>query len=196
MSYTKDSIEKIGNTIIFLAKAIPNLSKTKLLKLLYILEELSIKKYHTPFLNLEFEVWQAGPVTKDIFVELSDSPIILSEYIETLNTEYKGNRITEVLAKKEFVDDEFSDNDIELLEEIVRKYKKIPATELVELTHEKDSLWYQVAKENNLLEEFKLKRLSNSDRKIDFNKLLKDSKSKQFYNEQLELIEFSNKLKI
>ena len=50
--YNEAQLNKIGNTAIYLSERIPNLSKTKFLKLLYILDELSIKQSGIPFLNL------------------------------------------------------------------------------------------------------------------------------------------------
>ena len=70
-THTTDEINKIGNTIVYLAQNIPQLSKTKLLKLLYLLDEVSIKEFAIPFLNLEYYVWQAGPVATEIFGEIS-----------------------------------------------------------------------------------------------------------------------------
>ena len=45
IAFNKDQIDKIGNTIIFLSKNMGDLNKTKILKLLFLLEEASIKKY-------------------------------------------------------------------------------------------------------------------------------------------------------
>ena len=44
IKFTNEQLEKIGHTVVYLAERIPELSKTKLLKLLYILDEISIKK--------------------------------------------------------------------------------------------------------------------------------------------------------
>jgi hypothetical protein len=56
--YSTDTINKTGNAIIYFALHINNLSKTKLLKLLYLVEEQSVKKYGTPFLekNMKFGI--------------------------------------------------------------------------------------------------------------------------------------------
>ena len=53
--YNEAQLNKIGNTAIYLSERIPNLSKTKFLKLLYILDELSIKQSGIPFLNLDYK---------------------------------------------------------------------------------------------------------------------------------------------
>jgi len=54
--YTKGEIAKIGNAIIYFAERIKPLPKTKLLKVLYFLEEASVKKWGSPFLGLKFDV--------------------------------------------------------------------------------------------------------------------------------------------
>ena len=65
-AYAMSDIEKLGNAVVYIAERVPDLSKTKLLKLLYFMEEYSVKRFHTPFLGLPFEVWQSGPVVKDV----------------------------------------------------------------------------------------------------------------------------------
>ena len=49
--FRPDQLDKIGNTAIYLINAIGALSKTKLLKLLYILDELSIKRSGIPLMD-------------------------------------------------------------------------------------------------------------------------------------------------
>ena len=75
--YTK---QKLGNTIVYIARKKSNLSKTQLLILLYLMEERMALKYHIPFIGIPFEVWQIGPVAKDVFVDLSDSPYLLKNF--------------------------------------------------------------------------------------------------------------------
>lgn len=196
ITYTQDSIEKIGNTIVYLAENIPQLSKTKLLKLLYLIEEFSVKKYHAPFLGLKFEVWQAGPVAKDIFIDLSqDEPDMLSKYVQ-LKTCIGLDGATFIEPKVKFSDDEFSDNEISLLEFIVQQYKDSTAKDLVKLTHRANSLWYKIAKENDLLESFEQKIINSTEYQINFTELLNgDERGKDFYQEQLDFMDFASAFK-
>ncbi len=120
--YTKNQINKIGHTLIYLATHIPNLNKTKLLKLLFFLEITAIKRSGFGFLNLNFDVWKLGPVARDIFVELSsDEPILLNDYIMI----ERDNRSAIISPKIAFNDDEFSDNDMVLLDLILMKKKQL-----------------------------------------------------------------------
>lgn len=173
--YTPDQIEKIGNTIIYLTERIQPLYKTKLLKLLYLLDEFLVKKYGVPFLNLDYQVWQAGPVCSDIYQELNEKPNLLEDYI-SLTFDETG---TKVNAKRKFVDSEFSDNEISLLEFVVDKFKYTPAPELVTLTHRESSPWYKAAQANGLLELFDTKRANTSNCKVDLSELIKGDEIKE-----------------
>lgn len=142
--YNEAQLNKIGNTAIYLSERIPNLSKTKFLKLLYILDELSIKQSGIPFLNLDYKVWKFGPVAEPIFIDLSSEMSLLAPFI-------KSNQKGHLSAKKAFKDDEFSDNDIELLDEVIKSFGNKTAKELVAYTHNEESLWNKTARENKVL---------------------------------------------
>lgn len=178
-TYSKSDLDKIGNAIIYLAERIPDLSKTKLLKLLYLLEETFVKKYQLPFLNLEFEVWQAGPVARDLFIDLSDEPNLLKDCIR-IKKKSDGTYIKPI---SKFSDDEFSDNEIEMLDLIIEHFGSKTALELVKRTHQKSSNWYAIAKSKELLELFNDKMTNSSDEKIDLTWYL-DEKGKEIFNEQ------------
>ena len=162
--FTLDKKEKLANTIIYFAERVNDLSKTKLLKLLYLLEESYIKKYNIPFLDIDYEIWQAGPVNRDVYIELSDEPVILNDYIERKIDEEN----TFVKAKKGFSDDEFSDNEINEMDIIVKKFGDKTANKLVKITHQKGSAWYYFAEKTGLLPLFENKLKNSSTEKIDF----------------------------
>lgn len=189
--YTHSQIEKIGNAIVYLATHIPEINKTKLLKLLYLIEEIAIKKYGFPFFNIRFDVWKFGPVSKDLYVEFSDSPDLLAKFIEI----DKNTDATFVQPIVDFDADEFSDNDMALLEYVVTTFKNKTANQLVNLTHRKHAPWYQTALKHGLHERFALGQISTTDIEIDFSILFEDEKFKAFYLENKELLAFNNYLK-
>ncbi|WP_279193545.1 Panacea domain-containing protein [Butyricimonas paravirosa] len=192
-AFSHSEIDKLGNTIIYLANKIPNLSKTKVLKLLYLLEHFSARLNRVPFMNLEFEVWKAGPVAKDVYIDLSNEESSrLKEYVKMYSKDdYPGSY---VLGLKEFNDDEFSDNDIELMDCVIKEFGNKTAGELVDICHKKNMPWYQIALENGLLEEFEAGRLNSSSYKIDLSQLLDDC-DRLFYQEKVEFDKFSRALK-
>lgn len=58
---TKEQKEKIGHSSILLATNIPNLNISKLLNLIYLLDEASVKERGIPFFGLSYQIWQSGP---------------------------------------------------------------------------------------------------------------------------------------
>lgn len=190
--YTKDQIDKLGNTIIFLAEKMPSMTKTKLLKLIYIIEEISVKKYGIPFFDLRFDVWKLGPVSRDLFVELSSDPVLLADYIikeETADA-------TIIKPKREFSDNEFNDMEIGLLEDIAESFRGSTAADLVSFTHRKHSPWYLTAQKNGVLEYLESGQMNSTDVEIDLSQLLEDQPEKmEFYKSHKEFIRQSKRLK-
>ena len=190
--FTKNQVDKIGNTLIYLSKGLKNLSKTKILKLLFIIEESCIKKYGYPFFGIDFQIWKHGPVAKDIFIDLSEEyPEILKEYIKK-----DENDPSCFIAIKDFNDDEFSDNDINLLDDIVCFAKGKTANSLVHYTHGANSLWRKCAIRHGILELLEKEQINSTEYGIEF-ELLFDENSELFvrYQASKENQEFSRRLK-
>lgn len=189
--FTKDEIDKIGNTIIYFAERLHPLSKTKLLKLLYLSEEESVRRHAMPFLNLDFEVWQYGPVAKDIYVDVSSTEqYLLRDYVRTSVDE---NR-TFVNAIIPFDDGEFSDVELSLLDHILAMYGHLNAEQLVDVTHRPHSPWTLTAKQNGVYDDLTSKRVVTTDYKVNFNSLL-DESGQQRYADHLEYLDTSKSLK-
>jgi len=192
IAFTKDQIDKIGNTIIFLSKKMGDLNKTKILKLLFLLEEASIKKYGYPFFGVDFQIWKLGPVVKDIYIDLTeDSPELLSDYIKR-----DENDPSVFTGKVEFNDDEFSDNDIQILELISDFAKDKSAKDLVKHTHTRDSLWRKSAINNGVLELLEQELRNSTEFNIDFSLLFENKPDLLEQFEQVkENMEFVRHLK-
>ncbi len=167
--YSDDQISKIGNTIIYLSNKIEKLSKTKLLKLLYILDEISIKKSGIPLLNLKFKTWKFGPVSEDIFVELSSEPSFLKDYFQK---QIEGDHLY-ILPNGAFNDDEFSQNDIDLMDFVIEKFGNKSAKELINYTHRENAPWYITAKKNAVLELLQNEQINNTEFVVDMSELVK-----------------------
>jgi len=191
--HTREDTAKLGNAIIYLVERLGPVSKTKLLKLLYFVQETSVRKYGIRFFDMPFLVWHLGPVAEDVFVDLSaETPVVLDEYITRNNTEGK----TFIGPRKAFSDDEFSDNELELLQLVVDHYGQYSADELVALTHRTHSLWYQTARDKGVLDYLENKLLTTTDIEIDFSRLIVNAPDKQWlYTNQQEFLEQTRLLK-
>jgi uncharacterized phage-associated protein len=190
--YSKGQLDKLGNALIFLCKNLEKPTKTHLLKLIFIIEEISIVKFGVPFFDLRFDVWKLGPVSKDLFVELTDEPNLLEPYI--LKQTSNGTSI--ISAKKDFSDDEFSDNEMSLLHEIVERFKYCTANELINFTHKKNSLWYNAAQRNGVLDLLESGKMTTTNIEINMAELIEDDEEKfMIYNGHKEFLTQSKSLK-
>ena len=189
---TSQQIEKLGNTLIYLANGVSELNKTKILKLLFLIEEASIKKHGYPFFGFKFEVWQFGPVLKEVHEELSNQDLYaLGEYIK--RTRWDAS-IYE--ATKDFNDDEFSDWDLEILDQMISFAKNKIAKDFVDITHAKDSLWTKTAAKYGVLEDLENRKRATTDYLIDFSMLFQDNEElRQRYEIAVENMNAINSLK-
>ncbi len=175
--FTDEQLSKIGNALIYLSEKIPDLSKTKVLKLLYILDEISIKKSGIPFFNLQYKVWKFGPVSEEIFIDLSSETTLLKKFISRSHDENSF-----IVPANKFDDGEFSDNDINLMDFVIEKFGANSAKDLVSYTHRINSPWYNTAKENSVLELLESEKINNTEFIIDLAKLVEhDSRKKDIY---------------
>jgi uncharacterized phage-associated protein len=192
INLTTEQIDKIGNAVIFLSHKVGEFNKTKLLKSLFLLEEWSIKKFGTPFFNLDFKLWKFGPVVEPIYRETTSGEIaIFKDY-------FKKNQFDEFEAVSEFDDSEFSDNDIALLYEVVDFARHKNAIDFVRVTHAPDSLWTKSAKKYGVYEDLEHERFSVTDFSIDFSMLFEhepDTSLFDKYSSYIEYKEFTDHLK-
>lgn len=191
-TYTKNQLDKLGNALIFICQNLESASKTHLLKLIFIIEEISIKKFGIPFFDLKFEVWKLGPVSPELYVELTDEPNLLADYIQKDNA--RDN--VRFIPKKDFSDDEFNDDEIKLLNQIVERFKYCTTKELINFTHRKDTPWYNTALKNGVLDQLENNEINTTDIEINLAELIENKKDKlNLYNHHKKFLQFSKDLK-
>lgn len=187
-----NQIDKLGNTLIYLANNVGDFGKTKALKLLFLIEEKSIQTFGVPFFGFDFKVWQYGPVVEPVYEALHNKETpLLDSYIK--RADYNPDEFDSVA---EFNDDEFSNNDLQIINEIVNFAKHKTAYDLVQITHGDGSLWKNAAIQHDLLKGFEKKTITTSDILIDFSNLFeKESYLYERYENSIEFIKFTNTLK-
>lgn len=189
--YSRNQIDKLGNGLIYLIDKMGFLPKTSLLKLVYILDEFSVKKRGFPMFNLQYEIWKYGPVCQDLYIEFNDGTSLLKGYIKSEISE----NTTHISTVNNFNDDEFSDSDIAIFDEIVTRFSGKNTTYLVDYTHQKNSLWYTTAQKNGVLEALLNEEINATNFKIDFADLVSHDENKlAFYHDHLEFLNFTASL--
>lgn len=181
-------VQKIGNAIVYLSSRVKDLSKTKLLKLVYLLDEISIRRSGIPIFNLTYKVWKFGPVSAELYIDLSEDLHLMKNYIQ-LDSESK---VFQPITS--FCDDEFSENEIEFMDFVIEKYGNKSASELVNLTHHEHSPWHTTALANNVLEPLENETLSYTDIVIDMKQLIAhDSIRLALYNDYVAQNGYANR---
>lgn len=181
--------ELVGNIIILLAEKCAPLYHTKLIKMLYLIDEKAIKDSGVPITWLDYKVWQYGPVDPAIF-HIKDN---FGEYVSAVvNSEYNGAFTTIIKPLRKFDDGELSDYDLDIINEVIEECKDKKACELVHITHKPGSPW-DIAKKRNELD-FSIANIS--DAKVDMGVLIESSPEKQArYKEAYDHMAFMSVLK-
>ena len=104
--------DKIGNLLSYLTLKNSSLSLTKALKLLYLIDEISVLESGSPITFLDYKVWENGPVAHELYDELKYGRKIVQGTIE--------------YSLDEFIDVIKIHNTSRLQEEVFLKNKSIP----------------------------------------------------------------------
>lgn len=139
--------ELIGNAMVLIANRCKPLYHTKLLKLLYLIDEVATIKTGAPITWLTYNAWQYGPVAEDIYYSKRVEDNKFGEYVKF---DYSGENRYVVKPVVKFNDAEFTDLDLIIIDEVLQKYGLMSTKELIETTHAEGSLWNKTVKCNNI----------------------------------------------
>jgi len=175
--------------MILLAERCKPLYHTKLLKLLYLIDEESTKKTGTPITWLDYNVWQFGPVAEDVYFSKVEGYNKFSEFVRFCLVSDNKYIIRPV---SKFDDSEFSDGDLKIIEKVIEKYGNLNTKQLVDVTHSKNSLWEKTKKTNKVQFSGQNK---TSPINLNFTELLaEDGFKKTIYYNTLEIMELKSTL--
>lgn len=179
----------IGNLIILLSERCKPLYHTKLLKLLYLIDEEATKRLGSPITWLSYSVWQFGPVAEDVYFSKIEGVNKFSQFVRFDHVTDEKYIIRPV---SEFDDSEFSNSDLQIIEDVIKKYGNLSTKQLIEITHAKDSLWEKAKKNYDIHFSDQNKTSSIT---LNFSELLGDDGFKKtIYYSTLENIELRSTL--
>jgi uncharacterized phage-associated protein len=175
---------KIGNILIYIAEQSSPLYMTKGLKLLYLIDEQSVRLSGSPITWLDYKVWKNGPVAEELYQELrynqvltfGEQRISLNNFLDIEHrTNHKNKEQIDVkLIPKQASDfSQFSDFEIKIIKLIVEKYGNLTSTQLIDTLHQQGTRWHEIVEQHNLEAHFSL-RGNTSDYTIDFIDLIED----------------------
>lgn len=157
--------EKVGNLMVYLADRLKPLYHTKLIKLLYLIDEAAVKDRGIPITWLDYKVWQHGPVAPETYY-IKCGGETFKDFVSAKKVD-NGFVIEPVTS---FYDGDFSEYDFDIIDGVIAEYGNWKPSDLVTLTHQPDSLWNKTKKEYNIdFSEYNI-----SDYSLDFKKLIND----------------------
>lgn len=176
--------EKIGNLLLLMAQKEQPLYLTKALKVLYLIDEIAIKQTGTPVTWQDYQVWKHGPVADEVYNELrfnsnrnvAESSFNLKKYVvvEKIANPVEPQFESFILKPNgDFSDDEFSDYEVGLIEQVIHMCRPLSARELVRKLHEDGTLWDKIVKSEKLQRIFALER-GRSNHTINFIELIEN----------------------
>ena len=90
-----------------------------------------------------------------------------------------------------------SDLELELLGNVIERFKYCTANELINFTHRKNSPWYNAALKNGVLDLLESKQMTTTEIKIDLSETIKDDEQKlALYYSHKEFLIQSRSLKL
>jgi uncharacterized phage-associated protein len=135
---------KLLNAIVFFALNTQNCSKTKLFKLLFLLDFEHFKATGRSVTGLKYHALPMGPVPLETFSEFDEPREDFTATVQIVPENYHGYLRQLVVPRKEFQSDCFTRRERKLLEEISGTYRTQNASEMVEVTHAEGGVWDQV----------------------------------------------------
>lgn len=181
--------EKNGALLAYIAKNIPEINLRKLLKIVYLIDEKSMKLRGFPLTWFDYYAWAKGPVAPEVY-EIKNGAF--SEYVKCYKNESGQNIVDSILPHKYHVlkqMDIYSPYEMGIIDDVVFQYAEMSAEQLSDLTHKEDSLWSRVVTENKL----SFGDDKKSDVLIPLNILNEGDIDKQeIYEEALEYMQFCN----
>jgi len=162
----------------------------QVLKILYLIDEESTKRTGTPITWLSYNVWQFGPVAEDVYHSKWKGLNKFSEFV-CFDEVAEGNFLVKPVV--EFDDSEFSELDLQIINDVIEQYGHLTANQLVNIVHSENSLWKKTKQRANIhfSEQNKTSTVS-----INFAELIKDdSFKKTIYYCTLENLEFQSTLR-
>lgn len=159
--------EKVGALLAYLCVRIPDMPLRKLLKVLYLIDEESVRLRAITVTWLEYHAWEKGPVAHEVY-EVKNGAF--ADYLrceKTPDGKWHVNARVQHAYQLEKGMQKMSQWEMELVERIIERCKDLSADQLTDETHTPDSLWSRTVAENGI----DFSKEAKTDYVVDLNRL-------------------------
>ena len=162
--------EKLLNAILYFAKNVQNANKTKIFKLLYLIDFESFKSTGNSITGLDYYTWKFGPVPKSLFEEIEKMkpPSDFKKFLTIIEEwdEHEERKSFIFKAKKNPDMEVFSELEEEIIQRIVNIYRDVTAKDIMEITHLKNTPWEITKRTKGMNEKIDILLAIDNDSKI------------------------------
>lgn len=136
--------DKLINAILFFAEHTMHTGKTKLFKLLYLLDFDHYRQTGRSVTGLNYYAWKLGPVPVALDEEIEEPAADLDSAVTMEQEPVFNHARMRIKPLKAFDSNHFSKRELRLLESIAEKYRDSFAKDMVDVTHSKGDPWDRV----------------------------------------------------
>ena len=141
--FVDKSREKLINAIIFFSGH-AECSKTKLLKLLYLVDFEHFRQTGRSVTGLTYYAWELGPVPTKLYAEFENPAADFSKAIALKAADFNGTPGIVAVPKVAFNRGIFTPRELKVLDDVAKAYGRKTAKALVDLTHRPGSPWEKI----------------------------------------------------
>ena len=175
-------IAKVGNLLAYIASNIPNINLRKLIKVVFLIDEISVIERGLSVTWLDYYAWQKGPVAPCIY-DVKNKDNKFSRYVSAIKNE-EGRVIVYSKIEDSVSTLQFSNKELRLIDSVISEFGGLSADELSNYTHRPGGLWNSVVRDNHI----DFSENGKSDYRIDLRSLIIDDKDKlNVYDDAREL---------
>lgn len=145
--YASQSISKLKNTILYFIEKMDGVFVTKMNKLLFYADLCAYRDNGQAITGLSYRAIQRGPVPTEwtaVYSLIGD----ISQEVVTFPNGFEGQKLVSDMS---FDSSSLSEEELTILESVVRKFKKETATNISDISHKEDA-WIENEKDHNVID--------------------------------------------
>lgn len=170
-------IYRLSNILNLILEYFPDADRDVINDALFLMQEYWIRTNRYPVIALDFEVWQQGPVQKDLYADLSGNMWITNVFLERYHTP-NGDRFKHRLP---FDGRIFRVSEEEEIRAFLQRLRWTESVRMEVLVKGKESLWYKTAEKAGVLNALVNAYAVTTDVLVDFTFLFDDEDDLEEY---------------
>ncbi len=144
------NMEKNGALLAYIAEKNPDIHLRKLLKMVYLIDEKFMEVRGFPLTWFNYLAWEKGPVAPEVYAVKTGA---FSSFVHCNKNKEGKNIVTPVQIHDYLIGKQmevYSQYEREIIDSVIDAYCCKTADELSDITHQENSLWSKVVKEQNV----------------------------------------------